>query len=184
MAGPSSKILKNIKYVENGVLLNQKILKRVLNIIMKRRTKAQKCKDYYDVFKCIREDRKVKREGTKDGSIATHPVVEVHRVYSERYVLRSCITWLRSHDILCNRNNVGAGEMGASGYYSYGIRGAGDIIGLLKTGQHFEIECKRGAGGRLSLEQQKRMRQIRENNGLYFMVHGVEELEHYFKELV
>ena len=150
---------------------------------MRRRTKLQKCKDYYDAFKCIREDRKVRREGTKDGSIATHPVVKVYDV-PESTVLAECIKWLRQYNILCNRNNVGAGEMGASGYYSYGIRGAGDIIGLLKTGQHFEIECKRGAGGRLSLEQQKRMRQIRENNGLYFVVHGVSELEHYMGDLI
>lgn len=151
---------------------------------MKRRTKAQKLKDCYDAFKCIREDKKVKREGTKDGSIATHPVIDIPITKPEKFVLADCLTWLRQHNILCNRNNVGAGEMGASGYYSYGIRGAGDIIGLLKTGQHFEIECKRGNGGRLSLEQQKRMKQIRENNGLYFVVHGLEELEHYFKGLI
>jgi len=28
------------------------------------------------------------------------------------------------------------------------------------------------------------MRKIRENNGLYFVVHGVEELEYYFKDLI
>lgn len=150
---------------------------------MKRRTKAQKIKDYFDAFKCIREDRKMRREGTKDGSIATHPVVKVE-IHSETVILALCLTWLQKHNILCNRNNVGAGEMGASGYYSYGIRGAGDIIGLLKTGQHFEIECKRGSGGRLSLEQQVRLGQIIENNGLYFIVHGLNELEYYFKDLI
>lgn len=151
---------------------------------MKRRTKDQKIKDYYDVFRCIREDKKVKREGTKDGSIATHPVVDVDQKWSEAGVLKCCFTWLRQHNILCNRNNTGAGQMGESGFYSYGIRGAGDIIGLLDTGQHFEIECKRGAGGRLSLIQQKRMRDIRKKNGVYLVVHGVEELEHYMGELV
>ncbi|GAG68695.1 unnamed protein product, partial [marine sediment metagenome] len=44
---------------------------------MKRRTKSQKCKDLFDAFKCMKEDKPVKREGTKDGSIPTHPVVEV-----------------------------------------------------------------------------------------------------------
>jgi len=151
---------------------------------MKRRTKAQKLKDYYDAFKCIREDRKVKREGTKDGSIATHSVVNVRPYCSEKLVLAECLAWLKGKRIICNRNNVGAGEMGASGFYSYGIRGAGDIIGLLKTGQHFEIEVKRGAGGRLSLEQQKRMRQIKENNGLYFVVHGISELEYFMGDLI
>lgn len=150
---------------------------------MKKRTKAQKHKDYFDAYKAIREGKPVKREGTKDGSITTHPVISVLDL-REGQVLANCLMWLRKHNILCNRNNVGAGEMGGSGYYSYGIRGAGDIIGLLKTGQHFEIECKRGLGGRLSLEQQKRMRQIRENNGLYFVVHGLNELEFYFKDLI
>ena len=150
----------------------------------KRRTKLQKCKDYYDVFKCIREDRKVKREGTKDGSILTHPIIRVCSWCSEKTIMGDCMKWLRKHNILCNRNNVGAGEMGASGYYSYGIRGAGDIIGLLKTGQHFEIEVKRGSGGRLSLIQQKRRSDIIRNNGLYFVVHGVEELEYFMGDLV
>lgn len=150
----------------------------------KRRTKSQKCKDYFDAFKCIKKNKKVKREGTKDGSIATCPIADVDPDLSEASVLKECISWLQYHGILCNRNNVGAGEMGTSGFYSYGIRGAGDIVGLLKTGQHFEIECKRGAGGRLSLIQQKRMKQIIENNGLYFVVHGIEELECYFKELI
>lgn len=150
---------------------------------MKRRSKSQKCKDYYDVFKCIREDKKVKREGTKDDSITTHPVVSVPNLL-ESQVFILCKKWLKKHGILCNRNNVGAGQMGPSGYYSYGIRGAGDMIGLLKTGQHFELEIKKGSGGRLSLEQQKRMRNIKKSNGLYFVIHGVEELEFYLGDLV
>lgn len=150
---------------------------------MKRRTKAQKLKDYYDAFKCIREDRKVKREGTKDGSIATHPVVEV-KVKPEKAVVQNCLIRLKRHGILCNRHDAGSFQNIHGDWGSYGIQGAGDIIGLLKTGQHFEIECKKGKGGRLSLAQQKRMRQIRENNGLYFIVHGVEELEHYMGDLI
>lgn len=92
--------------------------------------------------------------------------------------------WLRKHGIMCNRNNTGAGQMGTSGFYSYGIKNGGDIIGLLPTGQHFEIEVKRGKGGRLSKGQQKRMQDIRANNGLYFVVHGLSELEHYFEGLI
>lgn len=148
---------------------------------MKRRTKDQKLKDCFDAFKCIREDRKVKREGTKDGSIATHSVVSV-KIKPEKAVVQNCLMWLKIHGILCNRHDCGTFQNIYGQWGSYGIRGAGDIIGLLKTGQHFEIECKRGLGGRLSLEQQKRMKQIRENNGLYFVVHGVEELEHWFKD--
>ena len=150
---------------------------------MKKQDKAQKLNDCYTAYRAMKEGKPMKRQGAKDGSILTHPVVPVTNLL-ESQVLVLCKDWLKQHNILCNRNNVGAGQVGESGYYSYGIRGAGDIIGLLKTGQHFEIECKRGAGGRLSLEQRKRMRKIRENNGLYFVVHGVEELEYYLRDLV
>ncbi|GAH77055.1 unnamed protein product, partial [marine sediment metagenome] len=95
----------------------------------KRQSKSQKCKDYFDAFKCIQGNKKMRREGTKDGSIATHPVVGIPITKPEKFILADCLTWLRHHGILCNRNNVGAGQMGESGYYSYGIRGAGDIIG-------------------------------------------------------
>lgn len=148
---------------------------------MKRRTNSQKFGDYADAYKAIREGKPVKRAHAKDGSIATHPVVPVEDK-SEKEVLADCFTWLRRHKILCNRNNVGAGAMGESGFYSYGIKNAGDIIGLLPTGRHLEIECKAGKGGRLSLGQQKRMRNIRDNNGIYLVVHGIEELEYLMGE--
>ena len=151
---------------------------------MKRRTKDQRLKDCYDAFKCIKEDKKVKREGTKDGSIATHPVVQVNPKLLEKDILRDCIVWLNRHYIFHNRHDSGSFQNIHGQWGTYGIKGAGDIIGLLETGQHFELECKRGLGGRLSLEQQKRMKQIRENNGLYFVVHGIEELEYYFKDLI
>ena len=153
-----------------------------METVVKKQTRQQKIGDLFTAYKCIKGNKPVKRHGTKDGSIPTHPIIVVPE-YPESEVLKFCLVWLRKHGILCNRNNVGAGEMGASGYYSYGIRGAGDIIGLLSNGTHFEIECKAGKGGRLSLAQQKRMRNIRDNNGLYFVVHGIEELEYYFEEL-
>lgn len=74
--------------------------------------------------------------------------------------------------------NNGKGDLHGDGnIFTYGIIGAGDILGLLPDGRHFEVECKRGRGGRLSEEQQKRWKKIRENNGLYVVVHGVRELE-------
>ena len=150
---------------------------------MKHRTRKQQYADYYDVFKAVQGDKKVKRHGAKDGSIPTHPVVEVMGM-PESTVVIECLTWFKQHHIFHNRHDVGAGDIAGYGYATYGIKGAGDIIGLLPTGQHFEIECKRGKGGRLSLGQQKRMRNIRANNGVYLICHGVEELEHYFKDLV
>ncbi len=71
--------------------------------------------------------------------------------------------------------------MSSSGYKSYGIKGAGDVVGLTPRGIHLEVECKAGSGGRLSKEQQERQEKIQENMGLYFVVHGLAELEYYFK---
>ena len=113
----------------------------------------------------------------KDGSIATKPVVYCFP-YSERVVVTDCIHWLTRHRIFCNRHDVGAGNFGA-GYATYGIKGAGDIIGLLPDGTHFELECKKGVGGRLSKGQQKRMEDIRNNNGIYLVIHGIPEIEWY-----
>lgn len=150
---------------------------------MKKQTKQQKFSDMFDAYKAIREGKKVERSGTKDGSITTHPVVPV-LLLSEAAVLKNCLKWLKVKGILCNRNNVGSGQMGESGFYSYGIKDAGDIVGLLPSGKHFEIECKRGKGGRLSVGQQKRMKDIRKNNGIYLVIHGIIELEYYYKGMV
>ena len=150
---------------------------------MKKIPKAQKFVNYANAVKAINEGRPLRSYGTKDGSIATHPVVSVPS-FSERVVLKDCMKWLKRNNVLCNRNNVGTGVIGESGIYSYGIKGAGDIIGLLPTGQHFEIETKAGKGGRLSLQQQKRMKKIEENNGLYFVIHGISELEYFMGELL
>lgn len=145
---------------------------------MKRQTRKQIFADLADGIKAMREGTQPKRQRAKDGSIPTHPVVPVPNL-SEATVLKMCMAWLKKHRVCCNRNNVGAGCMGESGFYSYGIKDGGDIIGLLPSGKHFEIECKAGKGGRLSMGQQERHRKIYANKGLYFVCHGVEELEYY-----
>lgn len=152
---------------------------------MKKRTKADKYGDYADAVKAINEGRPPKRNRAKDGSIPTHPVVPVVD-RPEKDIVHQCLMWLKHHRLFCNRHDVGGGYLGAgTAYATYGIIGAGDIIGLMrKTGRHFEIECKAGKGGRLNKAQQKRMENIRSNNGIYFVVHGVSELEYYFKDLI
>jgi len=125
----------------------------------------------------------VKRSRAKDGSISTVPIIEVSDL-SEAIVLAGCLEWLRARNIVADRNNVGSGQIGESGFYSYGIKHGGDIIGLLPNGRHFELECKRGRGGRLSDGQQKRMRKVTDSNGYYFVIHGVEELEPFFRGLL
>lgn len=145
---------------------------------MKKQTRTKKFADIADAVKDIRKGRPVKRHGAKDGSIPTHPIVEVPHL-SEKEVLKQCIIWLKRHRIFHNRHDCGSGDIAGAGMAVYGIRGAGDVIGLLPGGRHFEIETKAGKGGRLSADQQKRMRNIRANNGIYLVIHGVKELEYY-----
>lgn len=146
---------------------------------MKKPTKKQQKEGLFRAYKkAIGEN-----PGAKDGSIATHSIVPVDETKTEAEVLSDCLSWLKGHRIVANRHDCGSGNFG-HGYATYGIKHAGDIIGLLRSGRHFEIETKCGKGGRLSAGQQKRMKKIRENNGLYYVVHGKAELECYLEDKV
>ena len=113
----------------------------------------------------------------KDGGKITKPIIPCPDVL-EAEVLASVMKWLKRNRIQCDRNNVGSGDLDNRGaIHSYGIKSGGDIIGLLPSGIHFEIECKRGRGGSLSLGQQERRDLIRKNKGVYLVIHGVAELE-------
>ena len=153
-----------------------------------RRTKKEQCADLFDAFKCVKEGKPVKRSGAKDGSIQTHPVVPCVDV-PEKIVQDECIAWLKKRRVFGTRSNVGAGQLvstdragfqrPASGFQRYGIKDAGDWLGLMSNGIHLELEFKRGRGGRLSAGQQKRMAAIQRNNGLFFVIHGVPELDYF-----
>ena len=86
--------------------------------------------------------------------------------------------------MFCSRHDAGTFQNERGQWGTYGIINSGDIHGMLKLnwGKHFEIETKRGSGGTLSVGQQKRMKRVRDNGGLYFVVHEVEELEHFIGE--
>jgi len=99
-------------------------------------------------------------------------------------VLAQCLTWLRMKGILCWRHDCGTFRNDWGAWGTYGMKGGGDIIGLLPDGTHFELECKAGKGGRLSAGQQKRFTDIIRHNGLYFVVHGISELKYFFKGYV
>lgn len=153
---------------------------------MKPQTRTQKYNDLANAVGQIRRGEPVKRIGAKDGSIQTHPVIPVDPKKLEHEVLADCLSWLKKHHVFYNRHDCGTFQNQFGQYGTYGIKGAGDIIGMLKNnwGKHFEIETKRGSGGRQRKGQQDRMRNVRDNDGLYFVVHGIEELEHYMGEWV
>ena len=143
------------------------------------KTKKQKLADCHTVYEAAKAGVKPNRHQAKDGSIPTHPVVSVLDL-PEAEVLKWCLRWLKARRVFHDRHDCGSG----SGHARYGIKGAGDIIGILPDGHHFEIETKAGKGGRLSDAQRWRMADVRATGGLYFVVHGVEELVHYMGELV
>jgi hypothetical protein len=125
-----------------------------------------------------------KPQGRKDGSVGTKPTVPCADV-KEDVVLDGVSTWLGMHRILYDRNNTGSGDLRGDGRtFRYGIKDAGDIIGCLPNGKHFELELKRGRGGSWSLGQQQRCDKVKLNNGVYLLIHGVPELETMFLPLL
>ncbi len=114
--------------------------------------------------------------GRKDGGIGTKPTVPcVDQLEAD--VTTECNDWLTAHGVMYDRNNTGVGDIDGTGRkFTYGIIGGGDIIGCLPCGRHIEIEYKRGKGGTLSLDQQKRERKVNRHNGVYLVVHGLNEL--------
>ena len=116
------------------------------------------------------------KPGRKDGGIPTKPVVPCPDK-PEAEILKECISWLKRHRVGCKRMNNGMFDTG-HGYRQYGIKGAGDIL-CVYTGMYIEIECKKGKGGVLSLNQQKHRDWVRSYGGEYIVAHGVEELKHF-----
>ena len=142
------------------------------------KSRKQKLAETHTAYTAAKTGIKPKR-GARDGSIPTHPIVPCPDL-PEREVLKQCLAWLRARRVFCDRHDCGSGP----GHARYGILGAGDILGILHDGRHFEVECKKGKGGRLSKGQQERLLAIRKAGGAYIVCHGVEELEYYFRGLV
>jgi hypothetical protein len=142
------------------------------------KTRKQKLAEAHTAYTAAKTGQRPKR-GTKDGGIPTHPIVPVPDL-PEAEVLKQCLKWLKARRVFCDRHDCGSGP----GQARYGIKGAGDIIGILPDGRHFEVEVKRGRGGRLSQYQFQRMLAIRKAGGAYTVVHGIPEMEYYFRGLI
>jgi hypothetical protein len=145
-----------------------------------KRSKKQKLADAHLVYTAAKQGTRPKR-GAKDGSIPTHPVVPCPDLseLGKGGVQDLCYKWLKARRIMCDCH-----ACSRKGGVLYGIKDSGDIHGILPDGRHFELECKRGRGGRLKKGQQERMVDVRHTAGLYFVVHGIPELEHYFKGIL
>lgn len=100
----------------------------------------------------------------------------------ESLVVEECLKWLTKElGWVVNRHDAGAGDFGR-GYATYGIVGAGDIIGVTPLGTHIEIECKHGRGGTWGSKQQEHAKKVLTNNGHYFIIHGLLELKAKLKQ--
>lgn len=122
------------------------------------------------------------KPGRRDGGIPTKPVVPCPDI-SEAQVLKECISWLKRHRVGVQRMNVTAIDIDGRGVRRYGIEGAGDLLCAYR-GQYIEIECKRGRGGVLSLNQQKHRDWVHRYDSIYLIIHGVEELEHFMLPII
>ena len=146
------------------------------------KTKTQRLAEAHTLYTAAKTGTKPKR-GAKDGSIPTHPVVPCPDLpeLGKGGVQDLCYKWLKARRVLCNTHACGSGP----GRAIYGIKHSGDIHGYLPDGRGFEIECKRGKGGRLKMGQFARMNLIHNTTAaLYFIVHGIPEMEHYFEGLI
>ena len=153
--------------------------------VTRKQTKLQKFNDLANAIGQIRRGESVKRIGARDGSIRTHPIVPVDPKKLEHEVQADCLSWLRKHHVFYNPHDAGTFQNDRGQWGTYGIKNSGDIHGMLKpNGRYFEIETKRGSGGRLSSGQQQRLKDVHDSGALYFVVHGVEELEFLMGDLV
>ncbi len=145
------------------------------------KTKTQKLAEAHTLYKAAKANTKPSR-GAKDGSIPTHPVVPCPDLpeLGKGGVQDLCYKWLKARRVFCDCH-----ACGRKGGVLYGIKGSGDIHGYLSDGRGFEIECKRGRGGKLKSSQQERMALIHNTTAaLYFVVHGLPEMEYYFEGLI
>lgn len=123
------------------------------------------------------------KPGRRDGGIRTKPVVPCEDL-PEADVLKECISWLKKNRVGVKRMNVGAGDMtGRGDYRRYGIKGAADLLCIYK-GLHISVECKRGRGGVLSLNQQEHRDWVQRYGGEYIIAHGSEELEFFMSPIL
>ena len=144
------------------------------------KTKTQKLAEAHTLYTAAKTRTQPKR---RPKSIPTHPVVLCPDLpeLGKGGVQDLCYKWLKSRRILCDTHACGKGP----GHAIYGIKHSGDIHGYLPDGRGFEIECKRGRGGHQTAGQQDRMARIHNlTAALYFVVHGIPEMEYYFRGLI
>jgi hypothetical protein len=122
-----------------------------------------------------------KPQVTLDGSVPTRPLVPCPDVL-EHVVDEAVEPMFVRYGLRMRRLNNGEGKFEHSlNYATYGIIGGGDYLGwLIHGGRHIEVELKRGRGGNLSKDQQDRFNDCWDDDAIFVVVHGVEELKYFY----
>lgn len=98
---------------------------------------------------------------------------------TEKQLQSAILQYLETRHFLCWRNNSGMAEStnaktGASYRIKLGKSGSPDIIGMTKSGQWLGIEVK-GETGKQRESQIEFEQQVRDNHGIYLLVHSWDE---------
>ena len=95
----------------------------------------------------------------------------------ENKIQLQILKWLRENDYFCWRNaNIQRYTEGKYVNNPYHKSGQGDIIVVLKGGQHFEIECKTEKG-KQSVVQAIHERRIKSLGGYYLVARSLEDVK-------
>lgn len=90
----------------------------------------------------------------------------------EHEIQSAILDYLNLIHVMAWRCNTGAIKLG-NRYVRFGKKGMADILGILPNGKLLAIECKR-PGGRMTLEQEQFINDIKENNGVAFMADSLD----------
>jgi hypothetical protein len=95
----------------------------------------------------------------------------------EAPILRASLDYLRLRNVFCWRQNSGAFTTpdGKRFMRTSDINGVADIIGVTPRGRFLAVECK-SERGRQSTPQRQFQKAIERHNGLYIIVHSIDEL--------
>lgn len=109
----------------------------------------------------------------------------------ETAIVKACLQFLQAKGVYCWRNNTtGIYNKKSGGYFFHGLSGVSDILGIIPQkcpcalqGVFLAVEVK-SAKGKVSEAQDAFLKQINERGGFGIVVHSVEELDYFMKDLI
>lgn len=97
----------------------------------------------------------------------------------EQDILNAILSYLHYRRICVWRNNTGGFKNKQGHFYTFGLKGSGDILGLTKEGRFISIEVK-VPGRKPTPNQVQFMETVNANRGLAFVATSVEDVQKHF----